>query len=274
MKDLNEKLKYLFSSCVPPILFRFFDPRTSRKGVYWLGDYASWEEAIRASKGYDDTIILERIKEAALKVKKGEAVYERDGFLFDEIQYSWPVLAGLLWVAAQSKGELNLIDFGGSLGTAYFQNRLFLQALSRVRWSIVEQRNFVDVGKQYFEDQELIFYYDLETCVQEEKPNAILISSVLPYLQNPYEILREVISYNFDFIILDRTPLFSEGKDRLTVQVVPPEIYPSSYPSWFLNRNKFYSFFKEEYDLIARFESLGKTNLNAVFEGCILRRSG
>lgn len=272
MKDFEEKLKYLALSCIPPIILQLLEPKTPRKGVYWLGDYPAWEEALRDSKGYDDALILERVKKAALKVKKGEAVYERDGFLFDEVQYSWPVLAGLLWVAAQSQGELNLIDFGGSLGTMYFQNRLFLKALNRVRWSIVEQKNFVDVGKQYFEDEELIFYYDLETCFKEQKPNAILISSVLSYLQNPYEFLNEVISYNIEFIILDRTPMLLEEKDRLTVQIIPPEIYPSSYPSWFFNKDKLYNFIQKEYNLIAKFESIGKANINAIFEGCILRR--
>jgi len=272
MKDINEKLYQLFLSCVPPILMRLLRSKMPPKGVHWIGDYGSWEEARQASKGYDDGLILERIKTGALKVKKGEAVAERDGVLFDEVQYSWPVLAGLMWIAVQSRGELNLLDFGGSLGTSYFQARSFLQALSKVRWSIVEQKQFVEVGKKYFEDHELRFYEDLGTCVKEQSPKAILISSVLSYLQNPYELLDKVISYNFDFIILDRTPLLLDGRDRLTVQVVPPEIYPSSYPSWFFNKNDFYNLFNEKYDLMAKFESIGKANINAIFEGCILRR--
>ena len=272
MTDINEKIKHVLLSCVPPIVMRQLRSKMPPKGVYWIGDYGSWEEARQASKGYDDALILERIKVAALKVKKGEAAGERDGVLFDEAQYSWSVLAGLMWIAAQSKGELNLLDFGGSLGTLYFHTRSFLQVLPKVRWSIVEQKPFVEVGKKYFEDHELIFYYDLETCIKEQSPKAILVSSVLSYLQNPYELLDEIISYNIDFIILDRTPFLLEGKDRLTVQVVPPEIYPSSYPSWFFNKDNFYQMFRDKYDLIARFESIGKANLNAIFEGCILRR--
>jgi len=269
---MNEKIKHLLLSCVPPVVMRLLRSKMPPKGVYWSGDYGSWEEARQASKGYDDALILDRIKTAALKVKKGEAVAERDGFLFDEIQYAWPVLAGLMWIAAQSQGELNLLDFGGSLGTSYFHNRSFLQALPKVRWSIVEQKPFVEVGKKYFEDHELFFYYDLETCIKEQSPNTILISSVLPYLQNPYGLLDEVVSNNFEFIILDRTPLLQSGKDRLTVQVVPPEIYSSSYPSWFFSKTNFYNIFKEKYNLIARFESIGKANLEAIFEGCILKR--
>ena len=273
MRDIKEKIRQLLLGCVPPLVTQLLRSKLPPKGVHWSGDYGSWEEARRASKGYDDGLILERIKTAALKVKQGEAAAERDGVLFDEVQYAWPVLAGLMWIAAQSRGELNLLDFGGSLGTSYFHARSFLQALSQVRWSIVEQKPFVEVGKKYFEDHELRFYDDLETCVQEQSPKAILISSVLSYLENPYELLDKVISCNFEFIILDRTPFLLEGRrDRLTVQVVPPEIYPSSYPSWFFNKDKFYNYFQDKYDLLAKFESIGRANISAIFEGSILRR--
>lgn len=273
MRDMREKIRQLLLSGVPPLIMQLLRAKMPPKGVHWIGDYSSWEEARQASKGYDDGLILERIKTAALKVKQGEAVAERDGVLFDEIQYAWPVLAGLMWIAAQSRGELNLLDFGGSLGTSYFHARWFLQALSKVRWSIVEQKPFVEVGKEYFEDHELRFYYDMGTCIKEQSPKVILISSVLSYLQNPYALLDEVIANNFEFILLDRTPFLLEGRrDRLTVQVVPPEIYPSSYPSWFFNKDKFYNFFQKKYDMIAEFNSIGKANINAIFEGCILRR--
>jgi putative methyltransferase (TIGR04325 family) len=74
---------------------------------------------VEASTGYDSEIILEKTRDALLKVKNGEAAYERDSVLFDEIQYAWPLLTSLMWVAAQAKGILNVLDFGGSLGTTY-----------------------------------------------------------------------------------------------------------------------------------------------------------
>jgi putative methyltransferase (TIGR04325 family) len=84
-----------------------------------------------------------------------------------------------MWIAAQSKGELNVIDFGGSLGSTYFENRKFLQALPKVRWNIVEQNHFVDAGKKYFEDDIVKFFYNIESCVRQCSPNVILFSSVI-----------------------------------------------------------------------------------------------
>ena len=91
---------------VPPLLvqgYRFLRGRKGNSVVYGLsGDYHSWDEAVRASTGYDSEIILEKTKEALLKVKNGQAVYERDSVVFDETQYAWSLCAGLLWIAAQS----------------------------------------------------------------------------------------------------------------------------------------------------------------------------
>jgi putative methyltransferase (TIGR04325 family) len=67
----------------------------------WKGSYSNWQTAIQHSKGYNASNILQKIKGATLKVKTGEAVYERDSVLFEKIEYSWPLLASLMWVATK-----------------------------------------------------------------------------------------------------------------------------------------------------------------------------
>ena len=253
-------LKNLIQDWVPPALSHVIK---GKKGVRWYGNYESWEEAKSLSRGYESDVILEKVKNASLKVKTGKAVFERDAVIFDEIQYSWPLLAALMWICAQSLGELNVIDFGGALGSTYFQNRKFLQSLSRVRWNIVEQKHFVDAGKKYFEDEELAFYYDIENCLNKNSPNTVLFSSVIQYMKNPYSLLKKIKPIGFEFVLFDRTSFVIKGKDRLTVQVVPPEIYPSSYPCWFFNIEKFYSFFHDDYEVIAEFDALaGKIKID------------
>ena len=112
----------------------------------WSGDYTDWQTALQKGTGYNATNILELVKEATLKVKNGEAVYERDAVLFDTIEYSWPLLSGLMLAAAKNKGSLNVVDFGGSLGSSYFQNRFYLRELESVSWNVIEQPAFVDCG--------------------------------------------------------------------------------------------------------------------------------
>ena len=246
-------LRLLARDLVPPVLLRLFEQCMRHSG--YSGNFASWDEARRSSTGYDSSMILAKVKDAMLKVKKGEAACERDSVLFDEVQYSWPLLAGILWVASHS-GGLSVLDFGGSLGSTYFQNRRFLSHISGLSWSIVEQENFVQCGKEFFEDENLRFYETVEECLGAECPQLLLLSSVLPYLEHPYTLLDEVIGRKFPFIILDRTPLIEGERDRLTVQRVPAEIYPASYPAWMLGRERLLSRFAADYDLVAEFDAL------------------
>ena len=229
----------------------------------WFGNYSSWEDAEKECTGYDSDKIFEKVKNALLKVKKGEAVYERDSVIFDHIEYSWPLLAGLMWIAAKGKNKLNIIDFGGSLGSAYFQNRIFLKELDELHLNIVEQKKFVECGKKYFENKQLRFFYDIEACLRENNSNVILFSSVVQYLKEPYQFLEKILNYNFKYIIFDRTAFIEDDVDRITIQKVPPKIYKASYPAWFFSKKKFFKLFEEKYELIAEFQSpiISKINL-------------
>ncbi len=218
----------------------------------WVGDYPTWQAAEAASEGYDSAHIVEKCRAAVLKVKRGEAAYERDSVLFEEVQYSWALLAGLQFAAARHAGRLSVLDFGGSLGSTYFQNRAFLRRLPACSWNIVEQPDFVDVGRADFQDEELRFHGSVAECLLATKPNVVVISGSLQYMPNPPALLAEIIGHGFDVVILDRTPFISGQRDVLTVQTVPAEIYQASYPSWFFSRDKVEALFAADYDLLAR----------------------
>lgn len=267
-------MQFLFRDFLPPVVLEVYRSLWGRFGFF--GDYADWKDAKDASTGYDSDLILDKVRDSMLKVKSGEPLYERDSVLFDKVQYSWPLLAGLLWIATQKDNRLDLVDFGGSLGSTYFQNRKFLAHLKELRWSIVEQKKFVECGKHDFENEHLKFYEDLDDCFREQRPDAILFSSVLQYLENPYAILDKVLKLGFEFILIDRTPLIESGDDRITVQKVPPSIYDASYPAWFFNRDKFLSFLSDDYELMAEFDALSGTiylqGARAVDKGFVFRK--
>ena len=243
--------------------------------IYGLsGDYRCWDEAERGSSGYDTRIILEKTTAALLKIKAGEAAYERDSVLFDEIQYAWPLLAGLLWVASQSGGKLDVLDFGGSLGSTYFQNRIFLSGLTELRWNVVEQPGHVRVGRERFEDDHLKFYEHVEECLAATDPNVVILSSVLQYLEHPYDTLMKLLTVPSDHVIVDRTPFWDGPADRLCMQHVPPSIYPASYPSWVFSADRFRSCLRDGWQIVAEFDSLDtlKGPVDLVYKGMILSR--
>ena len=240
----------------------------------WYGDFPDWESAKKHTKGYDDESILEKVKSSLIKVKNGQAVYERDSVLFDKIEYSWEVLAGLMWIAAQNKGALNIIDFGGSLGSTYFQNKLFLDSLDSVSWNIVEQENFVEEGIKSFEDDTLKFYNSIEECIANSSQtiNCILLSCVLPYIEQPFELLSAIFKHKIQYIIVDRTGFTRNGKTRITAQIVPAKIYDASYPCRFFNEEDFIDVFeKNGYEQIACFPALDKINIPSDYKGFIFK---
>ena len=53
---------------LPPALLQW-RRRYLKSGVRYEGSYASWQEALRRSIGYDSPVILERVSAALLKVK-------------------------------------------------------------------------------------------------------------------------------------------------------------------------------------------------------------
>lgn len=240
---------YIFKKLVKLIFLRFLSKNS------WEGNFKTWQDALSKSDGYDKAEILEKCKDSLLMVKNNEKIYERDSVTFDYIQYSWPLLAQLLYISIENANKLNVLDFGGSLGSTYFQNRSYLNKLLKLNWIIIEQNNYVDTGKRYFESDELKFYNNLSDIEIDEFPNVIILGSVLQYLENPYSYINDLCNLNCNYIIIDRTPVCTSYlTDRLTVQNVPKEIYNASYPCWIFSENKLINSFNK-YERISSFNS-------------------
>lgn len=273
----RKQIKEIIKLLVPPLLLQEYRALRGRLGnVELFGNFRTWDEAMGKSTGYDSEIILEKTKKALMKVKNGEAVYERDSVIFDKVHYAWPLLASLMLVAAQAKGKLNVLDFGGSLGSTYFQNRVFLSRLPNVRWNIIEQPRHVEIGKKWFEDEYLKFYPCVEDCLSETQPNVIILSGVLQYLEHPYEVLSTLLGLSCDYVVIDRTPFHDGPIDRLCVQSVPPIIYVASYPSWIFSTQRFRSYLGKKWKIMEEFEGFDrlKAPIQAIWKGWIIVRQG
>jgi putative methyltransferase (TIGR04325 family) len=264
---------------LPPIVFRWVRKIIPVGGevIRFHGDFATWKEAAAQCTGYDAEEILARVLHATLKVKRGEAKYERDSVLFDQIEYAWPVLAGLMWAAARNGGRLNVLDFGGALGSSYFQNRRFLQALPEVRWSIVEQSHYVEAGRAHIQDESLRFYKTIEECLNENQPNVILMSGVLQYLPDPEQIINEIIAVRTDIVILDRTIINLSETHRIYIQHVPTSIYSAAYPCRSLSQSLLIKSMASDYEMVVDFPSLqfpALLSIGSEFKGYIFQKVG
>ncbi|NSL91170.1 methyltransferase, TIGR04325 family (plasmid) [Chitinophaga sp. Mgbs1] len=237
-------------------MIKYFLKKKFRKDEYgWFGNYSSWQEAATISDGYCKASILEKTKNALLKIKNGEAIYERDSVLFDKKEHPFPLLSCLLRTAWEKGTPLNILDFGGSLGSTYFQIKDFLPADVCVTWCIVEQNHYVECGRDLFENSTLKFFYSIEECLAATKIDLIILSGVIQFLPDPHHFLHRLTSYGFKTILFDRTPFIRDNKDRLTVQKVWPSVYEASYPAWFFHEASFIQHFEHDYCIKGDFKT-------------------
>lgn len=234
---MTSSARRIVRDLLPPALTRALT-RPDPGALRFEDGFASWPDAVAAAGGYDESSILDSIGAATQEVVAGRAVFERDGVTFDHHEYRWPVAAGLLRSAARH-GHLNVLDFGGSLGSSYRQYLPLLDGIE-VAWGVVEQDAFVAAG-QAFTTESLHFFTTISQCVAALQPNTALLSSVLQYLPDPYTVLAELNSLPIDTVIIDRTPMLDGAVDVVTVQHVPSSIYAASYPAWLLSRDRLIS---------------------------------
>jgi putative methyltransferase (TIGR04325 family) len=273
-----QQFKQIIKSLVPTKVLQFYHsfkyPQTSSESGYWIGDYATWDEALKQTSGYDELSILHKIKDSTLKVKRGEAQYERDSIAFNDFEYSTEFLNALKYVVKDNK--VSIIDFGGSLGSQYFQYKRFFDGID-MNWMVVEQAHFVDCGKKDIADDQLHFFYTIEEALKYKEANTVVLSSVLPYIKDPFELIQKIVSYEFDYIIIDRNPFIDMNRDLITIQIVPQFVYKASYPSWFFYEEKFLEAFKYKYTILKEFDSpfaapMLVNNVQACWKGFILKK--
>jgi putative methyltransferase (TIGR04325 family) len=227
-----------------------------KSGAEYSGNYSSWSSALGDCSGYADGLILEEVRKSAVSVLNGDALFERDSVLFYEFDCSWAVLSVLLKSALENEGKLSVLDFGGSLGSSYFQFKHMIPDDVEVLWNVVEQKDFVSVGRREMKNDELKFYCDVSSALEHGSVDVLLLSSVLPYIKSPMDLLAELIDLRISYLLIDRTPCFKDFS-RLTKQTVPDSIYDASYPAWFLNKKELVNVLSKEYRIISLFDALG-----------------
>ena len=200
-----------------------------------------WAETAQRSSGYAAEVIVDAVARGTREVIAGRAAFERDSVLFQTPDFRYPIVAALLRAAVHSDGRLEVVDFGGSLGSTYRQCKPFLARLHRLRWHVVEQAHFVATGRREFTTDELDFAASLHELPQFEAPAVILLSSVLQYLEDPEQTLDSLLLLNASHLVIDRTPMSNLDENRLCIQHVPKTIYEASYPCWALSRPRLLS---------------------------------
>lgn len=245
------------------------------RSIRYSGHYRKFSDAALACTGYDADVILRVVAAATGDVLAGKAPAERDGVLLDSKQIPYPVVAELMYLAARNGGELSVCDFGGSLGSLYRACSVYVDALVSVHWGIVEQAHYVAYGQANLANDRLRFFPSISDCQQDISPSCIVLSSVLQYIEEPLDLLKQLNEGMWRSIIFDRTPFVSAERSFVTVQHVPAAWVKSSYPSWLFARAEVIDALPG-FHLVAEFPALdgrvGCGSKLADFRGLIFRR--
>ena len=137
--------------------------------------------------------------------------------------------------------KIDLVDFGGSLGSSFFQLKPFLENYS-AKWNVIEQEHVAAVGKSKLENDQLKFFSNIQN-IPDASSISTFSSSAIQYLQDPYKVLHDLNLREFNYLIFDRLSVLESEKDRLTIQIVPKKRYKAIYPCWFLSKKKFLNYF-------------------------------
>lgn len=259
METTVRQLKKAAKLLLPPIVllaFRSGNRDSPGPPPGWhQGDYPDWASATAVAEGYDAANILKVQRASMRKIRDGKAVYERDTVVFDKIEYFFPTLAALLLIAGRNNNRLSVLDFGGALGSSYYQNRGMLSHLDSLRWHVVEQPHFVAAGQAEFQNEQLGFFPTIADSWAASPPDVVLLSSVLQYLEAPFDLLAEIVRLGPQFILVDRTPVMDQGRERIVVQKVPPSIYRATYACRLLAPGAVEAALAPGYDLRYDFEA-------------------
>ena len=240
-----------------------------------------WEEAAQLaqrSRRPDPRTHVERVRDATLAVRNGAAVATRDSVILSSPEYQFALLAGLLKHAVAHE-TLNVVDFGGSLGSMYFQFKRFAPRAA-IRWNIVELPEMVDCGKEFLESDELGFHGSLEECLRSEHPQVGILSGVLHFVSEPYPLLATFAASTCRGLIIDRVPLTDLQGDMAAAHMVSGTRFASdrSFPCWLFSSNVLKRYLERDWEVISQFPSLDSDEVAdgvpVVFNGFLLERAG
>jgi putative methyltransferase (TIGR04325 family) len=243
-------LKKLIKPFTPVFLVHYL--QKSRNPIKFEYGHSSWDSAESASVGYADALIIEKVNIETLKMLKEDRGWVRDGVYFDDIQFGYEVLSSLALIS-RDRDSLKVVDFGGALGSSYFQNKDILNRFGvELEWRIIEQEQYVRFGEETLKHiKNLSFFTELQEALGKSC-DVIIFSSVLCYLENPYDVIRQAISSKNRprFVIIDRTPMSYSGSDLFAVQKVGSSIHTASLPIRILSIHNILNTFGSDYEMV------------------------
>ena len=273
-KERSYRMGIPYKDFFPPILIKLIKKILRKNRVKYFNSFRDAEDACVLSKdGW-------QYKEMCQMVGDKTTIY-RDAINKPyNIQATYLLLEGALTkFYSEYQKKINILDFGGSCGTVYFDIRPLLGEKIKLEWKVIDLPEMIQSAKKHnLANNELQFFESIENA--SGNIDIIHTSSTLHYAENAYEIIQKFIDLNPVYILFNRM-LFNETENDLFIihhsayRGIGPGKIPVGYtdknidfPVMIMSFNKFSRILEGQYDLEWKF-NVGK-DVNGITEKGLL----
>ena len=236
----------------------------NRENTQKLRTYASFEDARRDSDTYEDSQLIEVVKEKTKRYRDTLANSDSRSVATRQAAQNMFVLS---YVEPQRK--INVLEVGGACGASYYETKHLLP--NRIQhWSIVETAAMAATGQGISNDPGLSFHSDLATgAAQLESRDLAVAQGVLQYTADPLLMLQTLFELHFSFVYVTRTAVADVGSPVFTTQVTElaahgPGQLPnapkgkSTQPMTLVNHKSVLSVVPPSYEIVFTFDESGE----------------
>ena len=198
----------------------------------------TWDEAKTKVAGYESSTSVDSIIESIVAARKNIA--EADSLSSRDLQVISGISIAISELNIDSQSVVRIVDVGGAGGDYFFTLKRAMPNF-RCEWFVVETPQLVSAIKNASLDNHsgIRWVESLEEI--EGRCDIALLSSVLQYVEEPYQLMTSVMEIA-NISVINRIPLTTSATDQCAVQRVRSYGRRGAYPARFFSEKKFLHF--------------------------------
>jgi putative methyltransferase (TIGR04325 family) len=204
----------------------------------WEGVYKTFKDAPSSGAGFSG----ERWVQSSLeKINAVRQDAQKKGTVLSVTQYRASLLPLVAAIALNELKGVKILDFGGGIGFLYYQVLNGLPHTENFEFHIIEIDALCELGKQYFEDEQHIFFHPSLPREEGLTFDIIHMGSSLHYYEEWEDLLSRLCRYQPRYFLFTDLPA-GDIPTFATVQ----NYYTSKIPVWFFNIDEVINAMKRE----------------------------
>ncbi len=196
----------------------------------WQGVYGSFAEAPAVGPGFDGPIWRDRSIAAA---RETLALARAQAPIDYALRQRNAILPTLTATLLSEQERVDILDFGGGLGTGYMVlMKTMPEAVQRLDYSVVDVESIAGAGREIFDGHGGPVFRD--TLPEESRFDIVHAASVLQYVEDWQGLIARLADYGARFLSL--ADIFAGD---FATYVTTQHYYASRIPHWFFNAAEF-----------------------------------